>query len=344
MSIRIRPANLESDSSAVIELLRRHLSPTFDLAGFRWLYLDGPHGTARAWVAIEDSTGQIVGSAAAYPRKMYFNGQEKSGLVLGDFCIDEKYRSLGPSLQLQRACLTALHEPQFEFLYDFPSRSMMAIYKRLGWEQSGELFRWAKPLRAEEKLSQLLHSKRLAKGISVLANALLARRGWRGDRNSCDVQLHEGPCGQEFSQLDEELRKQPGIRTVRSPEYLNWRYLADSRSSYTILAARRAGKLVGYVVCTRDISDACIVDLCSVEEPGTIARLLFMAVKHLRKRGAGVVSLIAGNAHPWSTVFERAGFRRREASPIVVALAGDASISKLEFEQNWRLMRGDRDS
>lgn len=221
---------------------------------------------------------------------------------------------------------------------------MMAIYKRLGMEQSGELIRWAKPLRVEHRLLAAVRSKALARGLGILANPVLARRGWRGEKGSCDLGLQQSLCGAEFSRLDQEIHTNAGVRTVRSAEYLNWRYFATSAPCHEMLTARRAGKLIGYVVSARGADDARIVDLCSIEEPGIIARLLFGAVERLRGQGAAAISLNAGRAHPWSNLFERAGFQRREASPIVVAVAPGSPISKAEFEHNWFVMQGERDS
>ena len=344
MPIRIRPADLDADAEELINLFHRHFSTESDSARFRWLYRDGVCGPARVWVAVEKENGRIVGSAAAYPRRLSFNGKDRLGFVLGDFCIDEKYRSLGPSIQLQRACLTALQEPPFEFIYDFPSRGMMAVYKRLGMEQSGELVRWARPLRVEQRLLGVVRSKGLARGLGILANPLLKRRGWRGDKNLCDLSLQQGPCGGEYSRLDNEIQNNAGVRTSRRAEYLNWRYFGTSAVRHEILTARRAGKLMGYVVSKPGVEDARIVDLCSVDEPGVIARLLFGAVERMRAQGAVTVSLNAGSAHPWNKLFERAGFQRREGSPIVVVVAPGSSIARTEFEHNWFVMQGERDS
>jgi len=344
MDIQIRPADLDSDCEALVNLLSRHLSAQADSSRFQWLYREGTHGPARVWVAVEKGSQRIVGSAAAYPRRLSFNGRERLGFVLGDFCIDEKYRSLGPSLQLQRACLTALREPPFEFIYDFPSRSMMAIYKRLGTEQSGELVRWAKPLRVEQKLLPLVRSKSLARALSLIASPLVARRGWRGDERLCELGVQEGPCGPDFSRLDQEISAKAGVRTLRSAEYLNWRYLGNPIARHEILTAHRSGKLIGYVVSALGADDARIVDLCSVEEPGVIVRLLFGAVERLSGQGAATVSLNAGAAHPWNNLFERAGFKRREGTPIIVALAAGSPVSRSDFEHNWFAMQGERDS
>jgi hypothetical protein len=345
MSLRIRRANLDTDRLALIELIHEQLTPKSDAARFKWLYRDGPFGEALAWVACDEATAEIVGAAAAFPRRVYFESEARIGLVLGDFCMRERFRSLGPSLQLQRACVSAIEVPPFEFFYDFPSLGMVAIYKRLGFTQTGSFVRWAKPLRLESKLEPLLRSKRLARGVSLVANAALARRGWRGSRDSCEIVPHQGLCGEEFTVLDSRLRGQPGTRTVRTAQYLNWRYLTNSDSTHDILAARRGGHLIGYVVCTKSPEDAAVVDLCSAaNESDVIARLLGAAVEKYRVSGAATVSLNAGDAHPWQGLFERAGFRRRETSPLFAGGRSKDSNSGNYFQQNWQVMRGERDS
>src|SRR5262249_14595697 len=103
MPVRIRQAALNSDEAELTDLLRRHLAPTADERRFGWLYRDSPHGEARSWLAC-DAQGNAVGAATAFPRRVHVDGREKRNWVLGDFCLDEEFRSLGPALQLQRAC------------------------------------------------------------------------------------------------------------------------------------------------------------------------------------------------------------------------------------------------
>lgn len=344
MPIRTRRANLESDRLALIEIFRKYLAPQSDDARFDWLYRKGPHGEAQTWIAFDSSNDALVGAASAFPRTIYVGSQEKAGLVLGDFCIAESYRSLGPSLQLQRACMAAIEEGPFEFFYDFPSTSMMAVYRRLGIQETGRLLRWAKPLRIARKLRAKVRSERLARSLAAVGDRILGKRGWKGDKRACDIALQQGRCGDEFTALDRRFRDLPGVRTARSAEYLNWRYLTQSSARHEILAARRAGALIGYVVYSADPADTSIVDLCAPEDPPVVARLLAEAVDRLRALGAETVNLNAGENHPWSFVFQRAGFRRREDSPVVTHVRANASISAANFRQNWYLMRGERDS
>jgi hypothetical protein len=275
---------------------------------------------------------------------MCIRGSEKMAWVFGDFCLEEKYRSLGPALQLQRACLEAGAELPVDFCYDFPSESMMAVYKRLGVLEGRKLIRWAKPLRIERRIEPLVRSRILARGLGAIVNSVLKRQGWVGENHVCQLVLQKGPCDEEFSELDGQLSGHSGVRTARTAEYLNWRYLAHPTAQHEIMTARRNGALIGYAVFTRQDDDANIVDISSIEEPSVIKRLLTGVVRHLDQSGVATVSMAAVDQHPWSEVFETAGFRRREASPVVVWFPRGASENSQELQKKWYLMQGERDS
>ena len=72
MAIRICRANLESDRTELIDLLRENLNISFEVgeARYDWLYLKSAHGQALVWKALDSSTGRIVGAGAAFPRTM----------------------------------------------------------------------------------------------------------------------------------------------------------------------------------------------------------------------------------------------------------------------------------
>lgn len=344
MPLQIRSADLTRDSAQIIGLFQRYLAPASNRRRFEWLYLEGPHGPARAWLAYDQESACFVGMAAAFPRNMTFDGKTKSGWVLGDFCMHERFRTLGPALQLQRACLEIANDQPSSFCYDFPSPSMMAIYKRLGIAPSGTLTRWASPLRAEARIEKLVRWKVLAHALGIPAAALLARRGWKGDKRAARLELHVGSCTDEFNVLNERVRKQTGVFTDRTAAYLNWRYLANPSAKYEILTARRAGMLVGYAVFSLSNEQGHVTDLCSIEEPALIAMLLAGTIEQLRIRNAQTVSMNAGNAHPWGAVFERVGFRKREVAPVVTYAPPNHSLTESGRPLTWHLMQGERDS
>ena len=343
MAIQVQSGCLETHKRALIALFREHLSPDYDADRFDWLYHKNPAGPAHVWIAYDGDSRTIVGAAAAFPRKFYFRGSEELGWVLGDFCLAERYRSVGPALQLQRACLGALAAP-VDFCYDFPSKSMMAIYKRLGIQQAGELVRWAKALRIEEKLESLVKSKRIAKVLGMMSTGIIASLDWKGGKATSLVAPLEGRCREEFTSFDRSSRSRSSLRTQRTAEYLNWRYLDSPSKACEIWVARKGLEMMGYVVLQNDPDNSRIVDLDAVEEPAVIAGLIAAAVRRTRDLGAKTVSLAAGEDHPWRAIFKRSGFRCRESAPIVFVERAGTGLEPTKLYANSYIMEGERDN
>lgn len=341
MAIVVRPADLERDRGLLIDAFFRFLTPLSDGRRFDWLYLGNPHGRTRAWLAT-DVSGSVIGACAAFPRHFCFGDGKITGVVLGDFCIAPDYRSLGPALQLQRACLASIGSGEFAFGYDFPSSGMLAIYKRLGIEPQQQIVRLAKPLRVDRKVAQKVKSGALAVGLSSVGNLALRLKGPSLSKGAASISLHEGECGDEFTELAQRVSKSCGVCVERSAEYLNWRYLKHPFRRHEIFTARQEGKLVAYLVLTENGEDASIVMLFGQDEQKVLRDLIASVVATLRKRGVMTVSAPITGSHPWARMFEAMGFRRREACPLV--LIGPQGGQGASDRTTWLFMDGDRDS
>ena len=341
MNITIRRADLDQDRDLLIDTIGRNLTASSDQRRFDWLYRQNPHGPAQVWLAVDSETRKVVGVSGAFARRMVVDGIEKSGWVLGDFCIAETYRSLGPALQLQKATLEQIQESkESDFCYDFPSRGLMAIYRRLGIKATGQMVRLAKPLRLERKLEQLSGSKALARSAGWLGNALLA--GFQAPfarKSRWDFAIHEGECGDEFTSLRAGNPVPMGLEIKRSAEYLNWRYLHHPLLKYSILTARRGSTLEGYMVFSCTGEDAHIAEWCVGDEPGVLEALITDVARRLRKQRIMALSAFMMDADPRLPQLMAAGFRRRESTDVVVLSKEPSSVS----EQPWLLMQGDRD-
>jgi len=342
MPIAVRRADLHADRVPLIELLVSSLRPDLDGREFDWLYRENPHGAARVWVAEDSDTGALVGAAAAFPRRMFVNGGEVSGCVLGDFCIRPSYRSLGPALQLQRACLAEVDSGLFALGYDFPGQGMLAVYKRLGVEPRERMIRLAKPLRADRKIAEKVRSRGVARGLSALSNVVLKLRD-RGSKQAKKwaISLHEGDCGEEFSALAREASAALGVCVVRSAAYLDWRFLKHPSRPYEILTARCGDALVGYVIFTHRGEDASVVDLFGLLESEILRGLVARLVALLRERGVITASAAVLATHAHVALLESLGFHRRESCPVALLPGTERGA---EGGAPWFLMDGDRDS
>ena len=169
------------DRGIIIDVLARYLTPVSDDRRFQWLYLNGVHGAPQAWLAVDADGDAIFGAAAAFPRCFYLGNDEMLGWVLGDFCLDPQYRSLGPALQLQRACLGVMEINPGAFCYDFPSGSMVAVYKRLGFSVTGKMLRLAKLLRVDRKVKEMIENPAARRVVRSVGNTFLKMSLPKGD-------------------------------------------------------------------------------------------------------------------------------------------------------------------
>lgn len=343
MPVHIRSADLLREKGVLVPLLQRLLSAELNEEKFDWLYLNGPHGAAQAWLC-EDEGGSVIGAAAAFPRKLSVCGRLQRAWVLGDFCLDPKFRTLGPGLTLQRTCLKHTCTAAGEFCYDLPSDSMMAIYSRLGISQNGRLVRWVKPLSLTRKLRSVLRSGRMANAIGIPTGFLLRRRGGKVRDRIASLELHEGRCTAEFSELNTQVCSGPGVLTDRSAEYLNWRYLDHPTGNYQILTARRSNALVAYAVFAHEGDRVTIADICSIEEPPLVRVLLAGLSRQAQQCGAEALSLVAADSHPWKNSFRRAGFYPREFSSLVACELQESGKFSSKQIFSWYLMNGERES
>src|SRR5271165_1170414 len=205
MSVYIRQSNLIDDEAILTSLAQSYLNSDADERRFRWLYRENPFGPARAWIAYEKADDEAVGMAAVFPRRMYCDGVVVSGCVLGDLCIGTKYRSVGPALQLQRACLACARSGEFALAYDFPSTTMVGIYQHLGVRPLWKSARMVKVLRADN-IARILPAPILSRPVATAVNFTLALRDRKGPvAPGLDFRLEDEPCTSEYSELADRI-------------------------------------------------------------------------------------------------------------------------------------------
>jgi GNAT superfamily N-acetyltransferase len=345
MANLVRPAKIDGEREALTTFLSTHLSPDATDERYGWLYCKNPAGMARVWVACDAEEGKIIGVSAAFPRRINCGGREMHGYVLGDFCIHPDHRSLGPAVALQRSTLEGLTRESTGFVFDFPSTSMLAIYKRLRIESRESAIRFAKPLRADRQIQKRIPTKTAAAAVAVATNAALRLRDAGLGRSSAwTITETKAPCGEEFTAAFRQWAPRLGICADRSAEYLNWRFLQHPQRRYHFLTARKDGGLCGYLIYHWAGEDATVVDLLAEEEQ-VVKALLVETIAITRSLGVHTLSASFLASHQARKTFENCGFQPREASPVVVLpLPWSASHVDGQATHRWYLTHGDRES
>lgn len=339
MRIARYPIGSEADSRQLIDILQTNLPYLPHARRFSWLYLKNPAGPALVWAAADPETNRIMGIAAAFPRRICCGGRELRGYVLGDFGVDAGHRALGLAVALQRACLDGLREEDAGFAFDFPSRSMMAVYARLRIAANSNMVRYAKLLHADRHVAERVPVPGIARGLSAVVNAGLRIRERHPTRNSgWTIASEAPPWGGEFTDAVRQWAPRLGVFVARSAEHLNWRYGEHPLQSYEMLTARQGTRLCGYLIHHANEGDHVIADMAT--ENDEIASLLLAETTAIaRERGANTLSAPWLATHAGKRLLEKCGFRPREASPVVV-LGLSGGPAEPEKDQ-WLLTSGD---
>jgi hypothetical protein len=340
MTYSVRRADLNRDRSLLLETLDKHLGVQNGAARFDWLYLQGVYGEARAFLLDDEAQGAVAGVAALFPRQFRDNGNTLSGCVFGDFCLAPASRSLGPGLQLQRACLEELANGSLEAAYDFPSAGMQAIYRRLGHTPQAEMVRLARPLRVDRIVREHVSFAPLSAALAGIGNRVLQGKDVLARKTSkLSASMYDGEIGEEFADLANGLSAGPGLCVYRTAAYLRWRFCQHPCRRYRFITCRRGERLVAYLVFSAEADQIRIADICGEVDAASMAALVSAAVKVGRtfKSEALSVSLLKG--HPWTESLKDLGFYERESRPVLLW-----ATNRGASEKQWFLTDGDRES
>ena len=345
MGVIVRLANLERDRRVIIELVARYLNARSTELRYEWMYLKNPNGPARVWLAEDGSDGRVVGMASAFPRRMVYRGHDILGWVLGDFCIAEGRRTLGPAMQLQRAIVDDVNSGMADLFYDFPSRAMMAVYRRLGIDYTRELVRFTKLLRIDGWTERAISGSYPVRAISKAGNVVLRLLDsvQTGDRSISVDEVVGHEVGEEYGHVWTQAEEQFGLCVRRSAQYLSWRYLQNPGGVTTMLAARRNGKLLGFSVAAQEGRSALLLDCVVGGDQGAAKAMLRTMSAQFRDQGLERLDVSTFPGTWWANQLAGLGFVPRESSPVVAYLSTQARNRFGPLDMQWVVMPGDRD-
>jgi GNAT superfamily N-acetyltransferase len=342
MRISIRPADLDSDQATIVALVRDNLSNASTDRRYQWLYRENPQGQADAWIAVDEDSGRAVGTAAAFPRRVFVRGKPEICWNLGDFAVDRTCRSLGPALTLQRACVEPVSAGRVGFCYDLPGKSMVPVYQRMGIAPVGSLVRFTRLLRLDRPLERRLKVGMLARPLSRLGNWLLSMSGPRRSSGKYEVEEHCGAPGDEFDELFKEVSANHAVCGDRSKEYLQWRYVANPLFHFRTMVARRGGRLCGYAIFTLLEEDAVVFELFGHTDPDLVAALTQAVVGFARDRISSAVNIPLLESSHWIPALRQVGFVPRETFPFLVRPSPDHPFQEaLTKTESWLHTFGD---
>lgn len=348
MSLGIRPASMTRERAEMIDILSRNFGPGQE-ARFDWRHTRNPAGESWSWFLYEKSSSATIAMATVFPRMMCVDGKKVRGGQVGEFAVDAKYRSLGPAVKLQRRTFEPVDRGEIAVCYDCPPHDEgMSTFVRLGMRASCEVYRYAIRFRSDEYFSERLGQGVWTKPVVAGTNLLLRLQTKKRRARNTEVQKHIGRFGGEFTHLDEIVSTPGSIRSSRTADVLNWRYVDDPISGtasaddlaqkYQVIVARRGGELLGFAVFLIHADYAAsLVDLFGIDAKGVRGELLAATLDYCRSAGASSLFGLCSEQSELKPLFEELGFSRRERSARVVAYTkpGTAMSAQISSAGRW---------
>lgn len=314
-----RAADVARDGDAVISIWHGNLgSSSRHESKLDWFYRDSPLGEPLVQLLRHEASASWIGTCAAGPRRMEWQGREICAGVLVDMAVTAQHRSLGPAIILQ-AALMERARGQYDLLYGFPNRKSLPVVKRIGYDVLGYMPRFTRVLHHRSYLERLglrWAARPLAWLLDAIDGALGALRG------RFNGPLHSEWLDRVDPRMDTLWQKSThgtGPITIRDTTFLRWRFddapMATIR--YFALSAPD-GELLAWFACQCDDTTLQIRDFWSLEAAIRVRASYIRELIHAARRGSwSAVSVehigASGAMDSWITC----GFRQRDQRPII---------------------------
>ncbi|MFH1898223.1 MAG: hypothetical protein ABH886_08320 [Candidatus Desantisbacteria bacterium] len=347
MGILIKRVDLDKDKGILISLLNENRRVATDERRYEWLYRQNPYGEAIGWVAFDEKNDEPVGFTVITPRLVRVKGKDVICWNCGDFSIHKKYRTLGVAVKLRKMARDGVDAGVVPFLYAHPNDRMLVVHQRVGHPVIGQMVRYAKVIRLNKKMQDMLKYKVIADALSGLGNPLLKLMGkeqWYCRGYSLDFGVNI-EYTEEFDALFNQVSKQYAVCVVRNAKYLNWRYSASPLYKMTTMMLRKNGNLCGYLIYYHEELDVVHIKDVLYENDAVARHLMGVLISKLREQGVCTISVGLLSSNPFIEILMFFGFSQRlEVSSVIVYPNSSFEYADMVKDaQNWFMMVGDRD-
>jgi hypothetical protein len=347
----VREAEFPADRDILLSVLLRNRDPHHNLvrqARFEWSYFSNPYGQPRAWLAIDEGSGQVIGAVGAFPRMVFVHGEPVLCWNGGDSSIDREYRTLGPAMKLRGSVKRCVENGEMTFLYSYPVDAMRIVLERIGHVAIGNMPRYRLMLTVDRILERFVGNHVISRALAKTLNPLMLL--WPGNfshNRELQVRLQSDTrFGSEYDRLFERLKDKYVVVAVRDSQFLTWRFLQSPLyGKLRIVRLESEGHLRGYVVIEVGEGSAKILDFLVEDDNRAWLTLLAGVCGFIRTWGIKRVSLRATESNPLLKHLRAFGFILPDnKNSAVVVCAGNSSSSQPALNgSSWFMTEADRD-
>ncbi len=236
------------DEDAVIDLLKMSLgesevnlrTPEF----WRWKHINNPFGPSYVRVSCDES-GQIAGLRAFMQWGLKFGQRNVRAVRAVDTSTHPNFRRMGIFSTLTKKVVEDVTEDGVDLIFNTPNQLSMPGYLKMGWHYVGAL----------QPMIKVLNYPRFAWGLANYklkvnnAERYSEDSFFKGHVDDVGMLLKdENPLNELISRSAALNDTDDRLVTVRSAEYLGWRYADHPNLTYYSVNLENNGELLGSAI------------------------------------------------------------------------------------------------
>lgn len=337
------------EARAPVAALWERVYGNFPVARHDWLYVNNPAGPATVCLLRDEESGTVVGSTALLPRRLCSSGTILSAGIAADLMVDQRHRSLGPSIILQKGILERMTEAGIGVVYAFPNPKSIPMTRRIGYRQVAERVALVLPLRSESFLRERIPQPAARKLAALLVDLALYLRPrlFRPIPAAGFGQFTATAFDAAFDELWSRTR--PGFALIgeKTATFLNWRYRDSPQEQYAVFGLRDQQGIAGYLVHFQRDRRLHIADFAWDPARLSLEELLIRFARWSRSCGVEAVSIALAASPDLIRRWQRAGFHLREVVDPLIVFTPDNQPIRIEAGADcgsWYLVPGDNDA
>jgi hypothetical protein len=282
-----------------------------------WLYDLNPRGPAIEFMA--KSGDSVTGHIAVLPQRYKVGQDAVYGGVVVNAITHPDFRGRGIFMVLHEELFQSPPAKGIAFSFGFANlNSEKGCFRHLGYQELGRLPFWILPF----NLPRILAAQASRKGAAWRAAARAAQpfvklwstaRRPRGPGSIAVENVKE--LGPEFDDLWPAASAGTENILVRDRAFLDWRFIRSPTRRYDVFAARKNGRLVGYLVGHSTVMEGLrwgiIMDLLSEDSPAGRAatdRLVAAYGRHMMRAGVDIAACLMFKHAPAARGLRRNGY------------------------------------
>lgn len=209
---------------------------------FRWKHVRNPFGVSTGLVAISKGDERVVATRPLMKWKLASSEMNVDGFRPVDTATDSEWRGRGLFKRMTRAALEELESQAPEgLIFNTPNANSLPGYLKMGWSQVCILDLRVRPGSCIAWLRSLLGRTSSAPAESFLKGGMKIIRAGEMSADLRDRLI-------SFCSRSDSVRVRRGLRTVRTEDYVRWRYFEHPNVDYMFSVCVAGGQIQSVVV------------------------------------------------------------------------------------------------